>query len=331
MQKLRILVVDPIHPGTLKTLKKHFSVTVKKGMTHEELIRTIPPYHALIGRTSTKIDAAVLAAGTHLRCIGVHATGWDHVDVSAATARGIVLLGYPSDKKQILKDRLNGSFIACAEHTILAMLAAAGDFYHMCDTTKKGGWEKYGFAGTELYGKTVGIIGMGRIGSLVAERARAFGMHVIAYGPRTSAVQMKKFGAQKVSLDELLRQSDFITLHVPSTPETHHLINKKTLARMKRGVILINTARAAVIDEAALLDALNRGKVRAAVLDMLAGAPKNTNKKLREHPRVMATPHIAGVGAESLARVSAHIGTLVTNHLLYESMDGAINPNARHV
>jgi D-3-phosphoglycerate dehydrogenase len=325
-KRQKILVVDPVHLKALEETRKSFDVDVALNLTKAELIQRIPSYQAIICRTSTPIDKDVIAAATQLRCIGVHATGWDHVDIEAATNRNIAVIGFPT-KKRFGKDIAHGSFIPAAEHVLLSMLASAGNYYHMNASMKEGRWEKYLFEGTELYGKTLGIIGLGRIGSLVAQRARAFGMSIIAYSPSLSSQEAKRRGAKKVSLATLCRQSDFISLHIPHTPKTRGFIDAKFLAQVKRGVILINTARDAIIDEPALLQSLDAGVVRMAALDVFDKPLSTTSKALIAHPKVLATPHIAGVSKESLARVSSYIFGSVKKHLKGQRVENIINPH----
>lgn len=322
--KKHILITDPIHPTVLNGLQKQFVVDQKIGLSKEQLLRIVGNYDALIGRTTTKLDAEVLRAGKNLTCIGVHATGWNHIDIEEATRLGITVLGFPSDNKQFKKDRLRGSFIGVAEHVLLSMLACAGDFYNTVAGMKAGKWEKYKFSGTELYGKTLGIVGLGRIGSLVAERARAFGMRVVAYHPRLSKQEAKRRGAELVSLKTLYRVSDFITVHVPQTVKTVGLINKKSFSEMKKGVVFINTARAAVVVEKDLIEALENGVVRMASIDVFEHSPKGVNQRLVRMKNVLATPHIAGISQEGLERVSSYIGKSVSDYLISGKKRGSI-------
>lgn len=324
-KRFSILAVDPIDSAVKLKLQKRFNVDEKLGLSKEEIIKIIVNYDALIGRTSTKIDKDIIEAAKKLRCIGVHATGWDHIDIEAATARGIAVLGYPQDKRNFEKDRLRGSFIGAAEHVLLCMLATAGNFYSTVAGMKAGRWDKYKFQGTELYGKTLGIIGLGRIGSLVAERAHAFGMQVVAYAPGLTSTEAKKRGATKVSFDTLLKHSDFITLHVPKTPETHQMIGAKEFKKMKRGSILINTARASIVDEKALIRALTNGTLRAAAIDVHEHPPHGVNRQLIQLPNVLPTPHIAGVSVEGLSRVSTYIAESVAQYLTNGTARGLIN------
>jgi D-3-phosphoglycerate dehydrogenase / 2-oxoglutarate reductase len=324
--KKKILITDPVHPEVLQVLKRNFSVEQKTGLSKEELISIVGSYDFIIGRTTTKIDADVLRAAKKLIGIGVHATGWDHIDVSEATKRNIVILGFPPNKKRFKSQLTEGSSIPVAEHVMLGMLAAAGNFYNTVASMKAGRWEKYSFSGTELYGKTVGIIGLGRTGSLVAERAKAFGMRVVAYSPRLTRLEAKKRGALLVPIEKLCREADFITIHVPKTPETVGLLNEKLFSIMKDGVIIANTSRASVIAEPALIDALKKQKVRAAVIDVFEHPPRGVNPELVALSSVLPTPHIAGVSQESLKRVSSRLAKIVSDFLHLGKAQGVINP-----
>lgn len=325
----KILAVDPIDPEVRKKLQKEFVVDQKVGLSKEAIIKIVGKYDALIGRTSTKIDKDIIAAGTKLRCIGVHATGWDHIDLEAATKAGIAVLGFPPQKGAFKTERLQGSFIGVAEHVMLGMLAAAGNFYNTVSGMKAGRWEKYKFVGTELFGKTIGIIGLGRIGSLVAERAKAFGMRVVAYSPNLTDAEAKKRGATRVSLPTLLKESDFVTVHVPKGPKTIGMIDKQIFKKMKKGAVFINTARAAIVNEKDLIEALTKGHLRAAVIDVFEHPPHGVNPKLVKLPNVFATPHIAGVSTESLSRVSTYIGESVATFLKKGTVRGLINKGVK--
>lgn len=308
MPKTKVLITDPLHIEAINMLKESgFDVTCVKINSKEHFLKIIPRYGALICRTSTKVTEEIIASAKRLRCIGVAATGWDHIDVDAAAKHGIILFGLPPKDKSIDIQK-QGSFLPTAEHTILAMLASAGNFYHAVSSLKSGKWEKYNLVGTELYNKTLGIIGLGRIGGLVAERAAAFGMKIIAYDPLVSRDRIKNLGVKvkKVSLPVLCKKSDFITIHAHKTPKTINLLDQKSFALMKNGVIIINTARPAIINEQALMHNLASKKVRCAVLDVFENEPDTArmNMELIRMPNVLPTPHIAGVSEEAWKRVS---------------------------
>lgn len=326
IKSTRIIITNPIHEKAILALKSAgFSVDKKFNITQNELLKIIGNYHILVGRTTTKITKEILEAAKKLICIGVHATGWDHIDIETANKLGITLLGFPSDHKKIFSQRTEGAFVATAEHTILLMLAAAGNFYNVASSMKSGKWEKYSFDGIEIYGKTLGIIGLGRIGSLVADRALALGMKVLVYHPRLNASQIKKFGAKKVSLEVLCKQSDVITIHVPKTKETLGLLGEKEFKNMKKGSILINTARAAIVDQKSLKQSLKQKHLRCAAIDVYDNPPYGIDWNLVNLPNVIATPHIAGVSQESIERISLYVATQIINFIKYNKQENAIN------
>jgi D-3-phosphoglycerate dehydrogenase / 2-oxoglutarate reductase len=321
----KVLITDPIHDESVSYLKgQGLDVHIMLGLSEQEIKDLIEDYNALICRTSTKVTRDILLSAKNLECIGVHATGWDHIDYDTASKNGVLLLGYPPDKENFLKDRLNGSFIPAAEYVIMTMLSVTKKLIRANESMKSGRWEKYDLSGGELYGKTLGIIGLGRIGSLVAERASAFGMRVIAYHPRISDSDFKLRKAESVCLDELYEQSDFISIHVPKTAETMGLVEETAFDKMLKKPVIINTSRASVIDEKALEIALSTDKLSAVVLDVFDNAPKNVNWELVKHPKVIATPHIAGVSDEGLLRVSSHIAKLVADYLIRGEIRGQI-------
>ena len=321
----KILVVDPIHPDAITLLEDSgYEVTVAPTYTTQQIQEIISEYVAIIGRTSTHIGEEILTQGTQLKCIGVHATGWNHIDIETATKNNIAVLGYPSDPNSLKDQRTEGAFVPTAEHVLLGMLAVAGNFYTATTSMKDGRWEKYNLMGTELYGKTIGIIGLGRIGSLVADRARAFGMNVIASHPNISDEEALKRGAKLVSLETLYSESDYITIHVPQKPSTINLIDATSFSKMKKGAVLINTSRAPIVNEEALIEALDTNILSAAVLDVFNGAP-TVNWSLVQRENVLATPHIAGVSSESLERVSLYTARNVIEYLTSGNSIGLIN------
>jgi D-3-phosphoglycerate dehydrogenase len=322
----KILVTDPIHPEAIAYLKEQgFFVDIKTDLDSNALKQALPGYQALICRTSTKVTGDVLLAGDSLQCIGVHATGWDHIDTITARDRGILLLGYPPRQDTFDTDKHNGSFIPVAEYVLMNMLVTSKKLIEANHSMKSQKWEKYSLSGSELYGKTLGIIGLGRIGSLVAERARAFGMEVIAYNPRLEESEAARRGAKLVSLETIYDQSDFITVHIPKTPENINFINMEAFHKMQKKPVLINTSRASIINENALMKALEDNLLKNVVLDVFEGAPHHINWELVRHPKVIATPHIAGVSDESLRRVSLHTAKIVTDYLKYGKINGLID------
>lgn len=297
---MKVLISDPIAKEGIEILKKSgFEVIEKTGMPPEELIKIIPDFDAIIVRSATKVTKDVIAAGKKLKVIGRAGVGLDNVDAEAAKAKGIKVVNTPA-----------ATSISVAELALGMMLSAARMIPQATASTKAGKWEKKKFHGTELYGKTLGIIGIGRIGSELAKRAKALGMEVIAYDPY---VQSSDF-AKIVDFDTLLKTSDFISLHIPKTKETTHLLNKSSFDKMKNGVIIVNCARGGVVDEEALYDALLSGKVKVACLDVFEVEPAKEHK-LFGLEQVILTPHIGAQTDEGQQRAGVQIAELVRDAL----------------
>jgi phosphoglycerate dehydrogenase-like enzyme len=261
-------------------LQEHADVDVKTGLNPAQLKAIIPDYEAIIVRSATQVTAEVIEHGRRLQIIGRAGAGLDNIDVVAAQERGIQVVNCP-----------DANTLAVAEHTMGLLLALARRLPRADLSLKEGKWEKKTFMGTGLAGKTLGIVGFGRIGREVALRAQAFGMKILV-NQRRPTPELNLAGATAVDLNDLLQKADFVTLHVPLKPETRHLIGAEQLALMKPAAYLINTARGGVIDEAALLKALNEGQIAGAALDVFAQEPV-TDNVLARHERVIATPHIA--------------------------------------
>lgn len=285
----KVLVTDGVDPAGLTALAEapDVELDIRPKLTPEELMEIIPEYDALIVRSATKVTAAVLERAKKLKIIGRAGVGVDNIDVRAATARGIIVANAPG-----------GNTIAAAEHTIGMMLALARNIPEANARLKAGIWDKKAFVGVELRHKVLGIIGIGRIGSEVAKRALAMEMEVIAYDPYIPTERVKELGVRMVSFDELLQESDFITIHIPLSKENYHLLNREAFAKMKPGVRIINCARGGIIDEAALYAALKEGKVAGAALDVFEQEPL-TESPLFSLPNVVVTPHLGASTVEA--------------------------------
>jgi D-3-phosphoglycerate dehydrogenase len=269
-----------------------FEVTLKTGMEEAELVKTVPGFQAVVVRSATKITRKVIEAADSLKLIVRAGIGLDNIDVAAAKEKGIAVANTPA-----------ATSISVAEHTLGLMLAAVRQHGRANLSLKAHKWEKKALSGTELFGKTLGLIGMGRIGQEVAKRAIAFGMKIIAY----DIIPLKaSFDFEQVSLDELLSRADLITLHLPLTPQNRHMISGAEFGKMKTGVILINASRGGIVDERALLEALQSGKVRAAALDVFEKEPPE-DFTLIDHPNVMVTPHIGAAAAEGQYRAGLEV------------------------
>jgi D-3-phosphoglycerate dehydrogenase len=275
-------------------------VTVKTGMNEEELVQTIPDFHAAVVRSATKITKPVMDAGINLELLVRAGIGLDNIDVAVAENKGIQVANTPS-----------ATTISVAEHTFGLMLATVRNHGPANLSMKAHKWEKKKFKGTELYGKTLGIIGSGRIGLAVAERAIAFGMKVIVF----DIVEVKtNLDIQQVQMDTLLAQSDLISLHLPFNASTKHMINDEAFAKMKDGVIIINASRGGVVEEQALLRALESGKVRAAATDVYEKEPPE-DFSLIDHSSVIAMPHIGAAASEGQKRAGFEVVRILRENL----------------
>src|SRR5881397_487217 len=287
----KVLVADSISKSGIDELSRDgaLDVTIKTGLNETELVDQIPEFSALIVRSQTKVTAAILNAGARLRVVGRAGVGVDNVDVEAATRRGVVVLNAPG-----------GNTISTAEHAFSLLLAVARKIPQADANVRSKNWDKKNFEGVELYNKTLGVIGMGRIGSELSRRAIAFGMRVIAYDPYLSAARARSLQVELVEeLDDLLANADFISLHTPLTNETRHLLDAARIAKTKRGVRIINCARGGLIDEAALASALQDGHIAAAALDVLEIEPLPDDSRLRAAPNLILTPHLGASTAEA--------------------------------
>jgi D-3-phosphoglycerate dehydrogenase len=298
---MKVIITDPIAAEGVKMLKEAgLEVDERPGLPADELIKAIPAYDAIIVRSATKVTADVINAGTNLKAIGRAGVGLDNVDKKAAEARGIKVVNTPA-----------ATSVTVAELALGLMLACARSIPQATQSLREGKWEKKAFKGTELYGKTLGLIGSGRIGTELAKRAVAMGMSVMVLDPFIKECQV----GRKCELDDLLKNADYISLHVPKTPETAHIINKDTIAKMKKGVTIINCARGGVVDEAALYDALVSGQVKAAALDVYESEPVK-DFKLFSLPNVIGTPHVGAQTKEGQERAGIGIAEEVRKALL---------------
>lgn len=290
----KILVADTLNAEVLEELKSisNFEVTLKTGMDEDELVKTIADFHVTVVRGATKITRRIIESASNLELIIRAGIGLDNIDLEAAQEKGIQVANTPA-----------ATSISVAEHTFGLMLAAVRNHGKANLSMKEHRWEKKVLSGTELYGKTLGIVGAGRIGQEVAKRALAFGMTVIAY----DVIEIKTdVDIKQVSFDELLAQSDIISLHLPLTDQTKHMISNQEFEKMKDGTIIINAARGGTIDESALLQALQAEKVRAAAVDVFEKEPPD-DFSLIDHPNVIATPHIGAAAKEGQKRAGMEV------------------------
>lgn len=300
---MQVLVTDPLAEEGITLLQGHLVTDVRTDMDAAGLLAAIPAYDALLVRSRTRVTAGVIAAGERLRVIGRAGTGVDNIDLAAATRRGVLVVNAPT-----------GNTVAVAEHTLGLMMALARHIPRADATMEAGQWAKKQLQGVELQGKTMGLLGLGRIGSAVARRARAMEMTVLAYDPFVTEERAASLGVQLVPLETLLAQADFVSLHVPLTSQTRGMIGRQELVRMKPSARLVNTARGGLVDEAALLEALNAGRLAGAALDVFEQEPPEDNPLLG-HPRVVATPHIAASTAEAQRDAALEVARQVVDVL----------------
>jgi D-3-phosphoglycerate dehydrogenase len=297
---MKVLVSDAIAEQGIEILKNAgFEVVQKTGLSPEELVKAIPDFDAIIVRSATKVTKEVIEAGNNLKVIGRAGIGLDNIDLEKAKEKGIKVVNTPT-----------ATSISVAELALGMMFCAARRIPQASISTKNSKWEKKKFKGFELYGKKLGIIGIGRIGSETAKRAKILGMEIIAYDPYIKTSDY----ANIVDLDTLLKESDYISLHIPKTNETEHILNKTAFDKMKEGVVIINCARGGVVDENALYDAINDGKVRIACVDVFESEPAKDNK-LFNLDQVIVTPHIGAQTKEGQTRAGTQVAELVRDAL----------------
>lgn len=309
----RILVTEKIGEAGIATLRAAAEVDVRLDLTPETLLDVLPEYDALVVRSQTKVTDPVLAAGTRLRVVGRAGTGVDNIDLAAATRRGILVVNAPASNS-----------IAVAELTIGLLLGLARHIPQAQASLAAGKWERGKFMGSEVRGKTLGLLGLGRIGAEVARRARALEMQLLAYDPFISTERAAQLGVRPVTLEELLRESDVLSLHMPLTDTTRNLLNPERLGQMKRGAWVINCARGGIVDEAALYDALQSGQIGAAALDVWSKEPP-TSSPLVGHPRVIGLPHLGASTEEAQALTAADVAEGIVDALAGRTPRYAVN------
>jgi D-3-phosphoglycerate dehydrogenase len=288
---MRVLVKEKVGDSGVELLRRHFEVDLGIDWSEEELAERIGDYEGILIRSATKMNAELIDRADRLRVIGRAGVGVDNVDVEAATRRGIVVANAPQS-----------NVVTAAEHTMAMLLALARNIPQAHSSLIAGRWERAKFSGVELYEKTLGIVGFGRIGQLVAHRAKGFGMRVLAFDPFVSAERYRELGVEKAAnSEEVYAQADFVTIHLPKTPETQNWIDAEAFAKMRDGVRVLNVARGGLIDEAALKDALDSGKVGGAALDVFPTEPM-TEHPLFGYPNVVVTPHLGASTAEATDR-----------------------------
>ncbi|WP_330182411.1 phosphoglycerate dehydrogenase [Nocardia sp. NBC_01503] len=308
-----VLIADKLAQSTVDALGDAVEVRWVDGPNRPELLAAVPEADALLVRSATTVDAEVLEAGKNLKIVARAGVGLDNVDVPAATERGVMVVNAPTS-----------NIHTAAEHAVTLLLSAARQIPAADATLRERTWQRSKFNGVEILGKTVGVIGLGRIGQLFAQRLAAFETKIVAYDPYTSPARAAQLGIELMSLDEVLAAADFISIHLPKTPETKGMLNAETLAKTKKGVIIVNAARGGLIDEQALADAIKSGHVRAAGLDVFETEPC-TDSPLFELPQVVVTPHLGASTAEAQDRAGTDVAKSVKLALAGEFVPGAVN------
>lgn len=311
----KVLVSDPIDQVGLDILSQVAQVDVKTNLTADELIQTIPEYDALMIRSGTRVTKEVIEAGNQLKIIGRAGVGVDNVDVPAATRKGIIVVNSPE-----------GNTIAAAEHALAMMLGMSRFIADANQSVKSGKWDRKSFTGVEVYKKTLGVVGLGKIGAHVATVAQAMGMKLLAYDPFISHERAEQIGCRLVDLDILFQEADYITLHLPKTPETANLLNAAAFAKMKPTTRIINCARGGIIDEAALVEALKAGTIAGAAIDVYANEPLEADSPLRAVGKeLLLTPHLGASTEEAQINVAIDVAEQIRDVLLGLPARSAVN------
>jgi D-3-phosphoglycerate dehydrogenase / 2-oxoglutarate reductase len=310
-----VLVTEPLAERGLELLRAQFDVDIRPELAAEGLADAISAYEALIVRSQTKVTAEVIERADQLKVVARAGIGLDNVDVDAATRRGVMVVNAPQS-----------NIVSAAEHTMALLLAQARNVPQAHAALKAGRWERERFQGVELHGKTLGVVGLGRVGAMVAQRAIAFGMRVVAYDPFVSKERAKSLGVELMpNLEALLVQSDFITVHLPRTPETEGLIGRREISLMKEGARIVNTARGGIVDEKALVEAVRDGRIAGAALDVFSVEPTPRAHPLLAFEQVVVTPHLGASTQEAQDKAGVAIAEMVRLALRGEFVPYAVN------
>lgn len=308
-----VLICDAIAEDGIQILQQVADVTVKTGLKEAELIAEVPRYDALMVRSATKITRPVLEAAKQLQIVGRAGVGVDNIDVAAATERGVIVVNSPA-----------GNTVAVAELTIGMMLSLVRKLVPAHESMARNEWKRSAFMGNEIYGKTLGVIGTGKIGTEVIKRAQSFGMRVLGYDPFLTTARAHQLDIEASTVEDILQRADFISIHTPLTKETRHLIDAEAIATMKPGAIIINCARGGIIDEEALYDALKNGRLGGAGLDVFENEPL-ADSPLRELPNVILTPHVGASTSEAQTEVALDVARQIVDVLSGRPPQSAVN------
>ncbi len=315
-EKRKALICDGLNREGIELLKSTSGIEVddRTGIDRDTLERDIHEYHAVIVRSRTKVDEKLLALGKKLQVVGRAGTGVDNININAATQRGVLVMNTPG-----------ANALAAAEHAIAMMFSLSRHIPQATASMREGKWEKKKFMGTEVSGQTLGVIGLGNVGRLVAERALGLKMKVLAYDPYLGPDSAKRLGVELCDLDTIYENSDFITLHSPLTDDTRNLINRETFAKMKDGARIINCARGGIVNEMDLADALDSGKIAGAALDVFSPEPPPADHPLLRSPKVILTPHLGASSEQSQIKVAVMIARQIADYLIYGTIKNAVN------
>ena len=317
MSQYRVLVADNVHPGCDEILSEHgFDVVRETGKSEEYLTSIVGDFDAMVVRSAVKVKRAMLERMDRMKVIGRAGAGVDNIDVPTATERGIIVMNTPG-----------GNTISAAEHTVGMILSLCRHISQANSSLRNDQWNRKAFVGTELFGKTVGVLGVGRIGSEVAKRLRGFEMRLLGYDPVLSDKRIRELGVTPTSFEELLEQADILTLHLPLIEETRGMIGAEELARMKSEAFLINCARGGIVNEADVLTALESGTIAGAAFDVFEQEPPTFPNSLISHPRFVSTPHLAASTSDAQIRVSHAIARQIGAFLKGEKPVGVVNPS----
>jgi D-3-phosphoglycerate dehydrogenase len=316
VSKYRVLIADDLSPRAVEVLAANpeISVETKTGLKGPALLEALKGVHGLAVRSATKVTAEVLEHCDALKIVGRAGIGVDNIDVKAASRRGVIVMNTPS-----------GNAITTAEHALFLLCSVARHIPQATASMKSGKWDKKRFSGTELFGKTLGVLGLGNIGRIVADRALGLKMKVIGYDPFLTQDAAERLGVELVPLEDVWHRADAITVHTPLTPDTKGLVGRAQFEKMKPGVLLVNAARGGIVDEAALLEALNSGKVAGAALDVFVEEPPPANHPLVMHERVICTPHLGASTEEAQEKVAVEVAEQLVAYLVRGEIKNAVN------
>lgn len=315
MNQYKVLVLDPISEDGIKELLDHpnYEVDIKTGLSEAEILDIVHDYHAMIVRSQTTVTEEIIQYARSLKVIARAGVGVDNIDIDAATKYGVIVVNAP-----------DGNTISATEHTMAMMLALTREIPAAHKELSEGVWNRKAYKGTEMYGKTLGIIGVGKIGFGVARRAQSFGMKIIAFDPYLSEEKAKEADIEKMEVENIAEHADFVTVHTPLTPQTRGIVGKAFFEAAKPELKIVNVARGGIIDEAALLEALDEGQIDGAALDVFEEEPP-TNHKLLNHPRIVVTPHLGASTVEAQEKVAISVSREIINILENNTIVHAVN------